>query len=187
MDPNQPPISNNYSSYPSGEIEDDSFLMLMINVEQDISKFEMETLRRKRLHIDLKTKKKEWIPMAPGVQPVCNELGIAEILGQLRSRATIIGRLTKKTELQIANDMFQFHMSMIDLFSQRADDWDLDEEMAKPLLEACLNLVEDIIYSSLNGFSAVNAKSQYSRHENVSSTENDNQTKSILGIKVKNG
>lgn len=187
MDPNQQQYQSqdNYANFQQNQYEDDSFLRLMIDVEQDISKFEMETLRRKRLSIDLKTKKKEWIPMAQGVNPVCNELGIAEILGQLRGRATIIGRLTKKTDEQIARDMFQFHMSMIELFSLRADDWDLDEEMTKPLLESCLSLVEDIVYSSLQGFSAVNAKSQYSRHENVSSTGDDKQTKSIMGIKVK--
>jgi hypothetical protein len=43
--------------------------------------------------------------MADGVKPVCNELGISEILGMLRSRVTIIGRLTRKTEEQIASDL----------------------------------------------------------------------------------
>jgi len=164
----------------------DSFLKLMIEVEQDLLKFEMETLRRKRLFVDLKTKTKKWVPMAQGVEPVCNELGVSEILGQLRSRATVVGRLTKKTDEEIARDMFQFHRAMIEMFSLRADDWGLDEEMAKPLLESCISIIEDIVYSSRNGFTAINIKSQYSRHENANSSNDDSQsTKSILGLRVK--
>jgi hypothetical protein len=177
--------SNNFNNYAQNQPQDESFLRLMIEVEQDVSKFEMETLRRKRLLIDLKTKTKKWVPIAEGVKPVCNELGISEILGQIRSRATVIGRLTKKTEDQIARDMFQFHRAMIEMFELRADDWELDEEMSKPLIEACIGIVQDIMYSSLNGFTAMNAKSSYSRTE--SSTTNDSQepNKTILGIKVK--
>jgi hypothetical protein len=169
-------------SNPSSPI-DDSFMKLLIEVENDLNKFEMETLRRKRLHIDLKNKTKKWVPMAEGVEPVCNELGISEILGMLRSRVTVIGRLTKKTEEQIASDMFQFHRAMIELFQLRADDWDLDEEMAKPLLESCIGLVEDIMYSCLNGFTAINVKSQYTRHEN--SNANQEPSKSVLGLRLR--
>lgn len=178
--------SQNYSQSPnqsSSPDDSDSFLRLMIEVEADLNKFEMETLRRKRLKIDLATKRKEWVPMAKGVSPVCNEMGICEIIGQLRSRATVIGRLTKKTEQQIASDMFQFHNAMIELFTSRADDWELDEDLAKPLLESCISLVEDIIYSSLGGFTAMNAKSQYSRHENVSSSSSDNDKPNLLGLR----
>lgn len=175
QDYNQP-ISNGMQGSP-----EDGFLRLLIEVENDLNKFEMETLRRKRLQVDLVNKKKTWVPMAPGVKPVCNEMGISEIIGQLRSRATTIGRLTKKTKEQIATDMFQFHNALIDLFSARADDWDLDEDLAKPLLESCISLVEDIVYSSLEGFSAINAKSTYSRHETISSGENM-QKPNILGL-----
>lgn len=174
----QSPLPSN----PSQPI-DDSFMKLLIEVEQDLTKFEMETLRRKRLHIDIKNKTKKWVPMAEGVEPVCNELGISEILGMLRSRVTVIGRLTKKTEEQIASDMHQFHRAMIEMFQLRADDWDLDEEMAKPLLESCIGLVEDIMYSCLNGFTAMNVKSSYSRHE---TSNGDNEpTKSVLGLRLR--
>jgi hypothetical protein len=176
------PPAQNFSGM-SGQI-DDSFLRLLIEVEQDLTKFEMETLRRKRLLIDLKTKTKKWVAIADGVAPVCNELGISEILGLLRSRATVIGRLTKKTEEQIASDMFQFHRALIELFQLRADDWDLDEEMAKPLLESCIGIIEDIMYSCLNGFTAINVKSQYTRHENASSNDGQPQ-KNILGMRIK--
>lgn len=173
-------FSNNSDIGPS-----DSFLKAMIEVEETLSKFEMETLRRKRLKVDIKLKTKEWIPMAPGIKQICNELGISEVLGMMRGRATVIGRLTKKTEQQIMDDMFQFHRAMIELFQHRADDWELDEELAKPLLESCLSIVQDIIFSSVNGFTAMNIKSQYSRHENASSNMDNEGSKSILGIRTK--
>jgi hypothetical protein len=175
QDYNQP-VSQGQNNSP-----EDGFLRLLIEVENDLNKFEMETLRRKRLQVDLVNKKRTWVPMAPGVKPVCNETGISEIIGQLRSRATTIGRLTKKTKEQIATDMFQFHNALIDLFSARADDWDLDEDLAKPLLESCISIVQDIIYSSLEGFTAINAKSQYSRHETVNANPMDNKP-NILGL-----
>jgi len=163
----------------------DSFLKLMIEVEETMQKFEMETLRRKRLKVDLKSRKKEWVPMAKGIQPICNELGITEILGMLRGRATVIGRLTKKTDDEIMRDMHQFHRAMIELFSLRADDWSLDEELAKPLLEACVGLIQDIIFSSRGGFTAINLRSQYSRHESSSSQTQEGGDTNILGMKRK--
>jgi len=146
----------------------------------------METLRRKRLRVDLKTKTKTWVPMAAGVNPICNELGISEILGLLRGKATVIGRLTKKTDQETMNDMFQFDRVLIELFASRADDWELDEELAKALKEACVSLVEDIVFSSRNGFTAMNLKSSYHRSEssNVNSEVNQIQKRGILGIKI---
>ncbi len=161
----------------------ETFMKMLIEVEETLSKFEMETLRRKRLRVDLKLKKKEWVPMARGIKPICNELGIAEILGMLRGRATVIGRLTKKTDPEIMRDMFQFHRSMIDLFQLRADDWELDEELAKPLLETCIGLVQDIIFSSRGGFTAMNLKSQYHRQETASSTMGSDEQK-VMGVRV---
>jgi hypothetical protein len=172
----------NYSN--QGQEMSDSFLKAMIEVEETMQKFEMETLRRKRFKVDLKTKTKRWIPMAEGINPVCNELGISEILGMMRGRATIIGRLTKKTDEEIMKDMFQFHRAMIELFALRADDWQLDEEIAKPLLETCIGLIQDIIFSSRGGFSAINIKSSYNRNENVNSTSQDTQQRSVMGLKI---
>ena len=58
---------DNQGSY--GNLEpSDSFLKLMIEVEDTLQKFEMETLRRKRLSVNLKTRKKDWVAIAPGVK-----------------------------------------------------------------------------------------------------------------------
>ena len=167
-----------YSEQPS-----DIFLKLTVEVEETLHKFEMETLRRKRLQVDLKTKTKKWIPIAPGIKSVCNELGIAEILGALRAKATVIGRLTKKTDEEVMKDMFQFHRMMIETFSLRADDWELDEELIKMVLDSCVSLVQDIVFSSRGGFTAMNIRSQYSRHE-TGTLGNEEQQKTIMGVKV---
>jgi len=164
--------------------QSDTFLKLMIDVEQTLDKFKMETLRREMLVVDLESKKKTWKPIAKGVGPVCNDLGIAEIMGMVRSRVTTFGRLTKKTDEEIMKDMFQFHRTLIETFSLRADDWDLDEELIKPIQESCLSLVQDIIFSSRGGFTAMNIRSQYSRSENTSITQSGDEGKSIMGVRV---
>jgi hypothetical protein len=69
------------------------------------------------------------------------------------------------------------------MFVLRADDWDLDEELIKPLLESCIGIVEDILFSSENGFTAMNVRSSYSRHEQATSNA-DNDVKTKMGIKV---
>lgn len=169
--------------YSGSEAPSDLFLKTMIDVEETLTKFKMETLRREMLVVDLKSRKKSWKPIATGVGPICNDLGIAEIMGMVRGRVTVFGRLTKKTDEEIMKDMFQFHRTLIETFSLRADDWELDEELIKPIQEACIALVEDVIFSSRGGFTAMNIKSQYSRHENASVTNQDTQKK-IMGIPV---
>lgn len=169
--------------YQGTETPSDTFLNLMIDVEETLSKFKMETLRREMLVVDVASKKKEWVPLGSGVKPVCNDLGIAEVMGMVRGRVTTFGRLTKKTDEEIMKDMFQFHRTLIETFSLRADDWELDEELIKPIQEACLSLVQDIIFSSRGGFTAMNIRSSYSRNESVS-TSGNGEGKTIMGVKV---
>lgn len=176
-------MQNYEGGYYAPEHPSDMFLKLTIEVEETIKKWEMEVLRRKRLKVDLDTKKKEWIPIAKGIEPICNELGIAEILGMLRSKATTIARLTKKTDEEIMKDMHQFHRMAIDTFALRADLWDLDEELEKMLLESLVSLVQDIVFSSRGGFTAMNLKTQYSRHETGDITKQE-EGKTIMGVKV---
>jgi len=174
---------NTYQPYQSEVQPSDIFLKVMIEVEETLQKFKMETLRREMLVVDLNTKKKKWVSIARSVGPVCNDLGISEIMGMVRGRVTVIGRLTKKTDEEIMKVMFQFHRTLIETFSLRADDWNLDEELIKPIMESCVSLVEDVIFSSRGGFTAMNIKSQYSRHETASGDNQDNR-KTIMGMKV---
>jgi len=186
---NQEEASNiDYSNYPTATNQNDmsdSFLKAMIEVEETLQKFEYETLRRKRLKIDTKNKTKTWVPISPDVPQICNELGIAEILGFLRGRATVIARLTKKTDEEVMRDMFQFHEALKDLICLRCDDWEMEEELTKMITESCLSLVEDIIFSARGGFTSINLRSQYSRHEQSNSTPDGSENvKTILGMKV---
>jgi hypothetical protein len=177
---------NNQQSYNSPiSDEDESIMKSQIEVEETLSKFEMETLRGMQLHIDIKKKIRKYVQIAPNEKPLCNELGIREILGRLRGRFTKIGRLTKKTNEEVIRDMFYFHMSIIDLFTDKADDWDMDESMVKPILDACVELVQDLTYSSREGFTATNLRSQYQRNENVNTNQESQGVKSVLGIKLK--
>jgi len=169
--------------YAGNEAPSDIFLKAMIEVEETLQKFKMETLRREILVIDTEKRTKKWAPISPGIKPICNDLGIAEIMGMVRGRVTILGRLTKKRDDEIMKDMFQFHRTLIETFSLRADDWELDEELIKPIQEACLSLVEDVIFSSRDGFTAMNIKSQYSRHETANMSDEQQQRK-IMGMRV---
>jgi len=173
-----------YSYQQQPEVSD-SFLKAMIEVEETMQKFEYETLRRKRLKIDYKNKKKEWVPMGENILPMMNELGISEILGFMRGSATVIARLTKKTDEEVMRDMFQFHEALKDMIALRADDWELEEELTKSLTECCVRIVEDITLSARGGFTSINLRTQVSRHEqaNVNPEENSG-VKTILGLKM---
>ena len=59
---------------------------------------------------------------------------------------------------------------------------EIDEELAKPLKECVLGLIQDIIFSSRGGFTAVNLRSQYSRHEGISSSEEQQKNPGLLGL-----
>jgi len=175
-------MDDSQSYYSGSEAPSDIFLNAMIEVEETLQKFKMETLRREILMVDTKNKTKKWVSVAEDVGPVCNDLGIAEIMGMVRGRVTVIGRLTKKTDDEIMKDMFQFHRTLIETFSLRADDWNLDEELIKPIQESCIALVEDVIFSSRGGFTAMNIKSQYSRHETASGDHQNKKT--VMGVNI---
>lgn len=169
--------------YSGGSQISDTFLNLMIEVEETLNKFKMETLRREELVVDVEKRTKKWEPISKGIKPVCNDLGIAEIMGMVRGRVTTFGRLTKKTDEEIMKDMFQFHRTLIETFSLRADDWELDEELIKPIQESCISLVQDVVFSSRGGFTAMNIRSSYTRNESISQSGQPQGT-TVMGVKV---
>ena len=57
--------------------------------------------------------------------------------------------------------------------------------MVKPIIDSCLDMVEDIVFSSRNGFTAINIKSSYQRSEVEKFGGETNQPKSVLGIGFK--
>lgn len=170
--------------YNGEDQESTAFLNLMIEVKETLKSFKMETLRREELVIDVEKRTKTWKPISKGIKPVCNDLGIAEIMGMVRGRVTTFGRLTKKTDEEIMKDMFQFHRTLIETFSLRADDWDLDEELIKPIQESCIALVQDVVFSSRGGFTAMNVRSSYTRNESTSISKSGEEGRKIMGVNV---
>jgi len=75
--------------------------------------------------------------------------------------------------------MFQFHMTLIELFTTRSDEWEMDEAIVKPVLEACLNFAEDIVFSARKGFTAINIRSTYNRSE-VERTDSNTSPQGIV-------
>lgn len=156
---------------------------LLIEVEDAFQRFEMEVLRGMKLNIDIKNKKKTWEKISKNSRPPMNELGVSEILGRMRGRVSSISRLTFKSEEQIAIDMFHFHMSLNDLFADRGDKWEMEEDIQKPIMDACVEFVQDIVQSSRNGFNAMNIRSQYSRNETANTSESP-QKRTFLGLNI---
>ena len=132
-----------------------------------------------------KTKQKRYVPISKEIGPMCNELGILEIMGLIRSKANKRELLTKKSDDEIFSDMHIFARTVTETISKRADDWDLDEELAKTLKEMTINMVWSVVAAARNGFTAMNARSTYSRHENAQVSSTEGESKSFLGIKTK--
>jgi len=72
-------------------------------------------------------------------------------------------------------------MSLTEMISKRADYWDLDIETAKMIKDACVELVQSILFSARNGFTAINLRTQYTRSD-VSRSEGQATQKTFLGI-----
>lgn len=121
-----------------------------------------------------------------GHRPIINDIGIAEI------KAALSGIVNEKTPISYISEedfykeMFYFDMSVAEMFGKRCDVWDLDQEMAKTLKDAMINLARTVLSMSKEGFTAINFKTQYQKHDiqrNESANQNDSQ-KTIFGIKV---
>lgn len=175
-----PKAANVYNS------PDDNILRLQIDVEDALIKFEYEILRGQYLRFDENTYKKEWVEIAPGIKPPVNDIGVREIMGRIRGRAHVVARLTYKEESECYTDLFQFHMSIAEMFARRSDAWEMDEEVAKPILDAALELVEDIVFSARNGFTAINLRTQYSETR-MGREGQANMQKTFMGIPLGGG
>jgi hypothetical protein len=185
-----PEQESNYTyegqGYNNQDQPSDSFLREMIDVEKTLESFKMEVLRREKVIVDLKKKERRVVPIANGINPICNDLGIAEIMGFIRAHVTTLARLTKKTDEEIMKDMFIVDRGFTETISLRADDWELDEDLTKKLHSEVINLIWDVKAASRNGFTAMNLKTQYSRHEQSNAqVSGDSEIKSILGMKIR--
>jgi len=189
MYPNQqqtPPPQNlpeeNYDGGGTYSEEDPEFIRLQIDVEKDLDKFTQEVLRGMVEIMDPIKGTKEWVPIAPGKKPPMNELGVRGMLVLMKATVTKISKLSCKTDEEIKQDMFYFHMTLVSHMYQNFDKWEMNFSDVEAIKESALRLVWDVAASSREGFTAINLRSQYSRQEISRSDDSSKSGKSFLGI-----
>lgn len=145
-------------------IEQYSMIIKQIDVHPELERFVKESLMGLTL-----TKKPNgeysWEQLIPNFKPPVNLLGVRGILMLLNGIITTANKLAYKTEDQVKVDMFYLHCVLVDHFYLHSSDWDLDDDDAPALKEAILRLAWDIASSSINGFTAINLRSQYTMSE----------------------
>ncbi len=187
MDPrqqSQEPPEENYDGGGTYGDTDPEFIRLQIDVEKDLDRFTQEVLRGMVEMVDPDKGTKKWVPIAPGKKPPMNELGVRGLLVLMKSTVTKISKLSCKTDDEIKQDMFYFHMTLVSHMYQNFGKWDMDFSDVEAIKEAALRLVWDVSASSRDGFTAVNLRSQYSRQEISRTDESGKSGKSFLGIPI---
>lgn len=152
------------------------FLRELVSVDDVLENFEHRVLRGEIRQINYNTGRPFWNPI-PGTK-LMNEIGVREIMSRVIGKVTKIARLTYKEDEEVYKDLFYFHMSIAEMFAKRLDHWEMSEEVAKSLMDACLELVWDIACSSRSGFFAINLRTQYSRSD-ISRSDTGSQQQSV--------
>jgi len=173
------------SSYPSSSTygqDEKEFLKLILDVDDVLENFEHRVLRGEIRKINMKTAEEYWEKPYDSAPPV-NEIGVREIMARIIGRVTKAAKLTYKEDEEIYKDMFHLDMSLSELFAKRCDTWEMNIEVMKSIKDSCIEMVEDIVFSSRNGFTAINIKSTYSRSD-VSRNEGDSKSgkRTFMGI-----
>jgi hypothetical protein len=177
---------NNVFDGSSYREQDPEFIRLQIDVERDLDRFTQEVLKGL---VEITDDKGEmvWVSVAPGQSPPMNELGVRGILVLMKGAVTKISKLSCKSDDEIKNDMFYFHMTLVNSLYLNADLWEIGLNEVEALKESALRLVWDVAASSRDGFTAINLRSQYSMSE-VSHSDNKPKSRgSFLGIPLGRG
>jgi len=172
----------NYDGGGTYNESDQEFIRLQIDVEKDLDRFTQEVLRGMVEIVDDEKGIKKWVPIAPKEKAPMNELGVRGLLVLMKSAVTKISKLSCKTDDEIKQDMFYFHMTLVSHMYQNFGKWDMEFSDVEAVKEAALRLVWDVSASSRDGFTAVNLRSQYSRQEVSRTDESSKSGKSFLGI-----
>jgi len=146
------------------EIQNYSMIIKQIDVHPELERFVKESLFGLTL-IKKANNELEWVPIMDNYHPPVNTKGVHGILMLLNGIITSANKLAYKTENQVLNDMFYLHCVLVDHFYLNGEDWELADNDAPALKEAILRLAWDIASSSINGFTAINIRSQYSMNE----------------------
>jgi len=162
--------------------QEGEFLKLILDVDDVLENFEHRVLRGEIRRINMQTSEQYWEKPIDSKPPV-NEIGVREIMARLIGRVTKAAKLTYKEDEECYKDLFYTDMSLSELFAKRCDTWDMNLETMKSIKDSCLELIEDIVFSSRSGFTAINIKSQYSRSD-VTRNEgsSDSNKRTFMGI-----
>jgi hypothetical protein len=141
-----------------------SMIIKQIDVHPELERFVKESLMGLTL-IQTKTGEMKWVPIDDDFRPPVNKRGVHGILMLLNGVITTVNKLAYKSENQVLNDMFYLQCVLVDHFYLNCDEWGLNDDDAPALKEAIIRLAWDIASASINGFTAVNIRSQYSMNE----------------------
>jgi len=159
-------------------------LKIIVSVKEAMENFEHITLKGEYEEQD-ENLGKIWVAHKRD-KPIINSIGIAEI------KAALSGIVNEKTpmgyisEEDFYKEMFYFDMSVAEMFGKRCDVWELDIEMQKPIKDAMINLARTVLSMEIEGFTAINFKTTYAKHDIQRNEGQGEQTggKTIFGIKV---
>ena len=166
---------------------ENSILSELIDVEKDLQRFEIEVLRGLVSIRDTQTGKLKLVPIASNSKPPVNELGVRGIMSLMRGAVTKISKLSNKTDDEIKDDMFYFHMTLVNQIYNHHISWELKKVDFEVIKESAIRLVWDVAASSRDGFTAINLKSQYSMSQNSNINSEDKKEKSLWGIPLPGG
>ena len=167
--------------------EEAEFLKLVLDVDDVLDNFEHRVLRGEIRRTNPKTSEKYWEKPYDSKPPV-NETGVREIMARILGRISKAAKLTYHTDEECYSALFYTDCSLAELFAKRCDAWDMNIETMKSIKDSCMEMIEDIIFSSRDGFTAINLKSSYSRSDVTRSDSQQTQSKggflsSVLGRK----
>jgi len=168
-----------------GEEEQDQ-LRFQLDVKPILLDFERRVLRGQYESIDRRTGERTWVRFDPNAKPIINEIGIREVLGRLFGYCNVSTKLSWYSESEIYKNLFYFDMSLTELCAKRADYWEMDIETCKMIKDSAIELVQSILFSARNGFTAVNLRTQYTRSD-VSRSEPNQAGKTFMGIPLSSG
>jgi hypothetical protein len=176
-----PDYDDGYSGSNTYDVDETEFLKLILDVDDILDSFEHRVLRGEIKRINKKTGEEYW-ESPPTSKPPVNEIGVREIMARLIGRVTKAAKLTYKEDEEVYKDMFHIDMSLSELFAKRCDAWEMNLETMKSIKDSCIELIEDIVFSSRNGFTAINIKSTYSRSDVSRNEGSGGSQRSFLGI-----
>ena len=173
---------NNINDSPNYGEEEQDQLRFQLDVKPILLDFERRVLRGQYESINSTTGEREWKSFDPRAKKIINEIGIREILGRLFGYCNIATKLSYYKETEIFTNLFYFDMSLTELVAKRADYWELDIETAKSIKDACIELIQSILFSARNGFTAINLRTTYSRQDVSRTDGGQSSPRTFMGI-----